>query len=266
MLYEVLIPTYNKSDSEIISIVKNINTKCSVLIVNQINMDNETIKVINGNRVRIINVSNAGVSNNRNNLLKFASGDICICVDDDCPLVDDYLQIVDDAYKKYNNAEAIYFNGVWSTHNNKLLFKGKSKRIKRFCDISFGGGPGFTFKRSIVKKYSLSYDTSVGYPNYICAGEDSLFYHSLVKNKVSFYRDSRVLFNVAIDETNSSYFKGINEQYVVTRGYITYKIHPILFFVYKIRHIIRFRKQNKKNSIHIMLRWMDKGKKIAKKK
>ena len=78
------------------------------MIVNQTNMDNKTIKIIDGNGTNIINISNTGVSNNRNYLLRFAGGDICTCINDNCSLVDRYSEIVEDGYKKHADAEPIF--------------------------------------------------------------------------------------------------------------------------------------------------------------
>lgn len=259
----VLIPTYKKTIDDIINLYKFLNIKTNAVFANQ-SGENKIVNLeVNGKRVKVICTDTIGVSINRNILLDNAVEDFNIFIDDDCPLVDDYERKVVEFYNK-NPAECCVFNGIWATHNNKLVHYKKTRNITRFNQISYAGGPGFTCTKKFTENNKIKYNEKVGTPNYICAGEDSLFYHDLVKAKAALYRSSEVLFYVAIDETNSSYFNGIDEKYVTTRGYITKLLHSKLFFVYKYRHAIRFRKQGTKYSLHKLIKFMNNGAKILK--
>ena len=77
------------------------------------------------------------------------------------------------------------------------------------------------------------------------------------------YRSSEILFTVSNKDEESSYYNGVNEQYVVTRGYITYLLHPKMFFLYKLRHVFRFRKLSKNLSISKLFKFMNNGKNMA---
>lgn len=259
----VLIPTYKKTIDDIKNLYKFLNLKTNAIFANQCG-ENKILELdIDGKNVKVICTDKIGVSVNRNLLLTCATADYNLFIDDDCPLVDDYADKVQAFYTK-NNANSCVFNGIWSTHNGKLVHYKKTSKIKRFNQISYAGGPGFTCTKDFTKFNKVKFNEQVGTPNYICAGEDSLFYHDLVKAKTNLYRSSEVLFNVAIDETNSSYFEGIDERYVITRGYITKKIHSKLFCIYEYRHIFRFKKQGSKLSIKEMLKCMKKGAKMYK--
>lgn len=237
MKIEVLIPTHHKSIDDIKEIVKSSNVKSPVLVCNQVDNDSDTYI----DDIHIVNVSNLGVSNNRNNLLAHSKGDICICIDDDCRLVDNYIDIVNNFFNKYPDAEFVLFNGIVRKENDRLIHDKKTKRVKHFNDISYGGGPGLVFKRECIEKYKLSYDTSVGYPNYICMGEDTLFLYNLVKKKVKIYRSNEVLFSIEEDVDNSIYFKGVDESFLISKGYITSIIHPYLKRLYIIKYALRLR-------------------------
>lgn len=260
---QILIPTYNKTKEDLSTINNFLKIKTNSLFANQIDNDDKYFISSDDKTISVVCSKSKGVSINRNILNKYADGDINVCIDDDCPLVDNYEQIVESFYEKHPDAEAVIFNGVWSTHGNKLVHNKKTKRVRHYCDISYAGGPGFTFRKGVIEKYHLKYNENVGYPNYICAGEDSLFYRDLVKSGARVYRSSEVIFNVVLDQTNSSYYKGINEQYVVTRGCITKAIHPYLFILYKWRHIFRFKKQGTELSIRELNKYMKKGSHIT---
>lgn len=259
----VLVPTYNKTVEDIKNLYVFLNIKTDAIFANQCGEDKVVKLPFNNKTIKIICSKTIGVSVNRNILLNFAEGDINIFVDDDCPLVDDYEDKLVEFYSK-NHANSCIFNGVWATHENKLVHNKNTKKITHFNQISYAGGPGFSCTKEFAKTNKVRYNENIGTPNYICAGEDSLFYRDLVKSKADLYRSNVVLFKVAIDETNSSYFKGINEQYVTTRGFITKTIHPYLFFIYKYRHALRFKKQGSELSFRQIIKFLKKGAKLEK--
>ena len=257
MSIEVLIPTHHKSIEDIVEIVKKSNSQSRTLVCNQV--DKESIKEISDN-LRIINITNIGVSNNRNNLLHHASQDICICIDDDCQLVDNYIEIVNNFFTSHPDAEFVLFNGIVRKENNRLIHNKKTKRVTRFNDISYGGGPGLVFRRATISKYNLEYDTSVGYPNYICLGEDTLFLYNLVKKGVKVYRSNEVLFSIEDDVDNSIYFKGVDESFLISKGYITSIIHPHLKRLYVIKYALKLHHwRGNTYSLYQLIRIMNKG-------
>lgn len=261
----VLIPTYKKSLEDIKNLYNFLNIRTDAIFANQ-NGENKIEQFeLNGHDIKVICSDTIGVSVNRNILLDNAYGDINIFIDDDCPLVDNYETLISLFYSK-KPADCCIFNGIWSTHGNKLVHNKKTSRVTKFNQISYAGGPGFTCTKHFSEVNKIKYNEHVGTPNYICAGEDSLFYYELVKARTNVYRSSDVLFNVAIDQTNSSYFNGVDEQYIVTRGFITKKIHPILFFVYKYRHAFRFSRENKELKFCTIIKFLKKGSKLAKEK
>lgn len=260
---QVLIPTYNKTKEDIETLYEFLNIKSDCIFANQCGENKIYSLKHNNHEITVVCSDTKGVSKNRNILKNNLNADIGICIDDDCPLVDNYDEIVLSAFADKNCDYAV-FNGIWETHNKKLVHNKKTKRIKRFIDISYAGGPGLCFKKEAAKLFNLNYNEKVGVPNYICAGEDSLFYYDLSKSKAVSYRFSDVLFKVAIDETNSSYFKGINEQYIVTRGCILKKTHRILFPLFVLKHALRFKKQNNKLGLFRIIKYLNKGGRMVK--
>lgn len=260
MRYQVLVPTHHKKTDECVLLKNSLNISCDCLISNQCNDDSF---ISNGN-IQIKNANNIGVSINRNNLLKYCSGDICICIDDDCPLVDNYIDIIDKEFNKYPDAEFILFNGIVAHENNRLVHNKKTKRVKKFKDVGYAGGPGLVFKKEAIKKYNLRYNTKVGYPNKVQLGEDSLFIKSIVESKANFVRSSEVLFTIKDDVDNSIYFKGVTEDFVISRGCIMKIVHPHIFWILKYRNALKMRHwRNNKFSLKKLTSLLKEGSKLA---
>ena len=246
MDYQVLIPTHHKSTVECFELAKKLNIYTNCLISNQ----NGDSNIIKKELVEILNVNSIGVSKNRNSLLKNCHGEICICIDDDCPLVKNYVDIIENEFTKFPNAEFILFNGIVTHENNRLVHNKKSKKVRRFKDISYGGGPGLVFKKSALAKYKLSYNENIGYPNKIQLGEDTLFLKSLIDQKAKVVRSKEVLFVIQDDVDNSIYFKGVSEEFVYSRGYVTWMLHHHLWRLYIIKYSFFLKKwRNNKFSL-----------------
>ena len=137
--------------------------------------------------------------------------------------------------------------------------------LKNFKDVGYAGGPGLVFKREAINKYNLRYNTKVGYPNKVQLGEDSLFIKSIVDSKAYFIRSSEVLFTIKDDVDNSVYFKGVTEDFVISRGCIMKIVHPHLFWILKYRNAFKMRHwRNNKFSLKKLVRLLKEGSKLSK--
>ena len=260
MNFQVLIPTHNKTIKQCLDFLDYLNIESNCLVCNQCG----EASIIEINNLKVISCDNIGVSNNRNNLLDYAEGDICICIDDDCPLVDNYEEIIKNEFKQYSDAEFILFNGIVTHENNRLVHSKKTKRVRKFKDVGYAGGPGLVFKKEAIKKYNLRYNTKVGYPNKIQLGEDSLFIKSIVDSKANFIRSSDVLFTIKDDVDNSIYFKGVTEDFVISRGCIMKIVHPHMFWILKYRNAFKMRHwRNNEFSLKKLVRLLKEGSKLS---
>lgn len=257
---QILVPTHHKNTEECFKLAKNLNINSNCLISNQTNESN----IIKNDFLTIVNRNDIGVSNNRNSLLENCEGTICACIDDDCPLVNNYEEIIEKEFIKFPNAEFILFNGVVTHENNRLVHNKKTKRVHRFNDVSYVGGPGLVFKKDAIKKCNLSYNTKVGYPNKISFGEDTLFIKNIIDKKANFVRSSEVLFIIKDDVDNSSYFKGVTEDFVISKGCITKIVHPRLFWLYKYHYALRIKNwRNNKFSLKKLVHLLKEGAKLS---
>ena len=261
-----LVPTHHKTIEDIVNLYHFLNIKSDAIFANQ-NSQNEVVNLkIDGNNIKVVCSDTIGVSKNRNILLdQVTTDDIYFCIDDDCVLVDNYEFIISNFFKVYN-PEYVLFNGLVPYEGNRKIHNRKSKRIKSFFDVSYGGGPGLAFKGSCIEKYKFRYLEKVGYPNYIFAGEDTLMLRKIAKSKAVFYRSSDVLFSVEIDkEDNSTYFNGFNEQFFVSKGAIFRLLFPHFYWFITIYYCFSLSRKTKKKYFEIR-KFFKKGFRYAKEK
>lgn len=262
MKLEVLVPCMHKSKEQIIALYDFLKIDDDALFAVQGDEESTYEIEYKNHKVRVVQTTTRGVSKNRNILLENASGDIAICIDDDCPLVDGYHNLVLSTYEK-NSCDAAMFNGYVPQEGNRLIHSKETKKVKSFNDVSFAGGPGLTYKPEIIRQKGLHFNESFGTPNYLYAGEDSLFLFAIAKSKISFYRISDPLFSIEQDLEKSSYFKGFDEQFITTKGAVCKIVHPHLYWLYRFYYVRPLSARTKLNKKDI-LKWFKNGFKYIK--
>ncbi len=241
MKIEILIPTHHKTKEDLLAIYDKLSLNNDVLFANQIDQDDYYEFEYKNHIVRVICSSKKGISANRNTLLDHMRGDLLICTDDDCRLIDNYEEIIASFFASHPDAEVVLFNGIVTKEGGRLVHDKASKRVRRISDVSYAGGPGFVFKRQSIINSKIRFDERLCLPNYICLGEDSVFANDLVHSQLIFYRSHDVIFSIDDDVDNSSYFKVVDERFVISRGYIIARLHPFLKHIYFIKSALRMR-------------------------
>ncbi len=244
-MIQVLVPTHHKSKEDIINLYHFLNIKSDALIANQNGKDENYTLNIDGHKVDVICTNTIGVSKNRNILLDNCSGDICLCTDDDCVLNDDYIEVVTKFFDKYK-CDCVLFNGLVPYEGNRKVHNKRTKRVRRFSDVSYAGGPGFAFKKKLVIECPLRYFESLGFPNDVSFGEDSLFYLTLIKYKPIFYRSMNEIFTVMVDkEDNSTYFAGLTDAYFINKGTLLKTLYPKTMLYHGLKESLKYRIREK---------------------
>lgn len=267
---QVLVTTMNKNREQILELCKKLKLETEAVIANQGTAEETYTLDFNGHQVKVISTITRGVSINRNICLNNLTADVGLFMDDDCELIHGYEQRLIKLFAK-KNLDAAVINGFISQESQKRVRNRKSKMANFYFDVSFGGGPGLCIRRTAIKHFNLSFDEKVGTPNYIYAGEDSLFIYDLFHKSCIIYRDGEPIYKIIVDmEDSSTYFKGFDEQYFATKGAIMKLTHPysywLLIFYYDIRYIAISKKRPW--SIHRMIsrgwKFVKKGKLITK--
>lgn len=247
---EVLIPTMNLKIEDIEQLLSFWNIQSNCTISNQCGSVGTVVINYNNFKVRVLNIDSKGVSKNRNNLLKHLNSDVGLFIDDDCSLIDGYENIVLNEMNNYN-AEAISFNGI-NDKGSEIIKESKTIRCKKYSDISHIGGPGICVSKRLVLSKKIFFNESLGTPNRIYLGEDSLFGLSLIKSNCRVFKSKQLVFRIMQDIDNSSYFEGYNEQYFYSRGAINKLVHPKTFFFWRIYYSCKLCLKTKKSIVFII--------------
>lgn len=112
--FSVIIPTYNCATYLkrcVDSILSQLNNEDEIIIVNDGSTDNTTdvCKKLSDIKIKIINKTNTGVSDSRNQALKIARGKFIIFLDADDYVDNGYIKKVVEIIKKYSDIQFINF-------------------------------------------------------------------------------------------------------------------------------------------------------------
>lgn len=257
---QILIPTMHKNgEEEIRELLNYLNVKSSAIVANQTDRDQAYTFVHRGKEILVIDSTTKGVSRNRNILLENLSASIGLFIDDDCALLDDYENKVVRFFLKNKN-DAVLFNGL--IFGKERISKKRTAFVIRFSDVSHVGGPGVALSKKAVEKYNLRFNEALGTPNFIYSGEDSVFMHEMMKKRLKIFRSSKLVFDIIADAEKSSYFKGFDEQYFVSKGAVNKLIHPRLYRFYEFYYAFRLQKKTGHKPKHIFTN-MKKGEKFV---
>lgn len=237
---EVLVTTMHQSD---LSKYKTMNLKTDAVIANQAERNKKIETIIDGHHVVMLTTTTRGTSKNRNIAIEHSSGEYLLFSDDDLVFYDDYEQTIEHEFDIHPEAEAIRFN-VQQIAGRKTLIKPinewrKAKRRK----ITGYGVCGVVVKRSVLEKNRLRFDESFGPGTANSCGEDTIFLQEMMKKKIAFYLSDK--FIADIDQTESTWFRGYDEDYFITAGKVLARIYPIFAYVLVVRSSIRCVKNKK---------------------
>ena len=132
--------------------------------------------------VTVIEQQGRGLSRNRNNCLRHATGDILLIADDDCRYTHDGLQRVVDAFAGRLDLDLATFR-MTSRDNTKSYPSCEfdiAKRPKGYYITSFE----MALRRStVIDRCRLAFDErfGLGAPRFLC-GEEELFVHKAIKS------------------------------------------------------------------------------------
>lgn len=252
MTLEVLISCMHQSDT---SIAERTGCKSDVLIINQSDKDGYEEKYVDGHKIRMFTVAQRGLSRSRNMALINAKGDICLISDDDSHLVDNYDRIIVEAFKRMPEADIVAFN--YYEKNCRATRKKYIKEEKKAPYFrSFTSGC-LAFKRESILGNNVFFDLRIGAGSgIISAGEESAWQYFARKKKLKIYQCPE--FITEMDQSDSTWFSGYNEQYFYDLGAnLSYK-YGWLKYLYMLYYPYRLRK-DETIPVFAQIKWMFKG-------
>ena len=230
---EILITTYKKTDDEAIDIVRSANIFTDCIIRNQCGRDEIKKYVINGFNVLYVCSSDIGLSKNRNELLKLASAQYVMFLDDDCVIKKCDVENIE----KYMTHFDIVFNECISLNKNRSLPVLKNhKRNNKFKYYSSCGVVGCLLRTKFLRSHCLFFDESIGSGTKLLCGEDSVFINEIISQKGSVGVSNYISIEVAQDA--SLWFdKTTSKEYVFAKGYLYKRLYKSLWLLYGIRFL-----------------------------
>lgn len=243
MKITVLVTTMHQID---LSKYKSMNLQTDAVIANQADRNEVVEKTITGCHVKLITTKTHGVSRNRNIALAHLPQDTDIVVfsDDDLVFVDGYAEMIEGEFTLHPEAQAIKFN----LHDLSATRKISMKRIDHFeratrRNMSSSGVWGVAIKTEALARTNLKFDERFGPGALHTHGEDTIFLMNMIDRGVAFYRSPVDI--AGIDQTESSWFTGFNEDFFQTAGKVLYTCYPHIAHLLAIRSAYKFSKREK---------------------
>ncbi len=236
MKTETLVATIDQTD---MSLIGKMNIQTDALIGNQCGRASEETVYLNGNRIVYLNTAERGVGRNRNLLIERATGDICICADDDMRFKDGYPEIAMKAFGECPDADILLFNLI--EKNPRRYINKKIMRVRRHNYAKYGAAR-MAFRREAVQTSGISFNLSFGGGARYGSGEDTVFLKECLDKGLRIY--AVPYFLAEIDQAAAStWFSGHDVKFFRDKGALYACLHPIAWRAYIIRFVIRYRKK-----------------------
>jgi len=243
MKVEVITTAMNTNGFELVS---QMNIETDAVIANQSQIYDYQSQIIKGRNVKLVTTNTNGASLNRNIGIAHSSGDILLFTDDDTELVPDYERLILSEFQKNDSIDAIKFFAESKNQSRPLAFRRPKQLSKaKLSTLMSSGIVTFAIKRSRLIELDIRFNNNIGPGRKINHGEDGLFYKKLLDSGVNVYI-SPVLLGKIKQET-SSWFKGYDEEYFCTCGYIYKQLYGHLAILAIIRRAIKEKNSTEHN-------------------
>ena len=259
---DFLVTCVNKTEQEIISIIKKSNLKGNIIVGNQ-KADNENIitKKFQDFSIKIINQKTIGTSRNRNKILSYSTAEYVTFWDDDSIMRENWENELFSVLNCHRNENAIRFNNVSLNKKRKIKIIKKSGYVTYRKLRSFGVC-GIFFKRQFLIDNNLFFNENIGPGTKINHGEDSLLLHEYLKICKKIYHSNIILFD--IQQNDSCWFNDNPEEYFFSQGYNYHILYGNKAYVFGLYHIIKHINIGKNLSFFSKIRCFKKGVMISK--
>lgn len=261
MKFQVLISTMNKRNREDIkSLLKKMNIKRNYYIVNQ-SSHSDIPYIYHTENGEVHTYKEKGLSRSRNRCLFESKNDICLISDENVTYVDNFDNIIINQFINHKEYDVIAFY----VENAKRINNLKNGRVNLLNSMKLCSVQIAFRKKSIIEK-NIQFDERFGTgSNLYKSGEENIFLADCIKNKLKIYY-CPIKIGV-LNEHQSTWFKGFNEEYFVSKGACYKRIFRNMAILINIQFLIRKYKLYKKNiSFFKAYKAMNKGSRQINKK
>lgn len=209
---EILLSCMFLSDSK--EMIKHSHITSDTVIINQCDEENYKEENICNALLRTFSVTDRGLTKSRNLAISKSQADICIICDDDEIFNEGYEKAVSSAYGALPDADIIIFDMV-----DRPLKWGNSIKRLGYIDLMSVSSWQITFRREKLLASGVLFDENMGAGSGNGAEEEFRFLTQCRKAKLRIYHYPFRLASVA--QTQSTWFKGFDEEFFVNRGNTT---------------------------------------------
>ena len=209
---EILLSCMFLSDSK--EMIKRSHITSDTVIINQCDEENYKEENICNALLRTFSVTDRGLTKSRNLAISKSQADICIICDDDEIFNEGYEKAVLSAYDALPDADIIIFDMV-----DRPLKWGNSIKRLGYIDLMSVSSWQITFRREKLLASGVLFDENMGAGSGNGAEEEFRFLTQRRKAKLRIYHYPFRLASVA--QTQSTWFKGFDEEFFVNRGNTT---------------------------------------------
>lgn len=209
---EILLSCMFLSDSK--EMIKRSHITSDTVIINQCDEENYKEENICNALLRTFSVTDRGLTKSRNLAISKSQADICIICDDDEIFNEGYEKAVSSAYDALPDADIIIFDMV-----DRPLKWGNSIKRLDYIDLMSVSSWQITFRREKLLASGVLFDENMGAGSGNGAEEEFRFLTQCRKAKLRIYHYPFRLASVA--QTQSTWFKGFDEEFFVNRGNTT---------------------------------------------
>ncbi|SJZ56784.1 glycosyltransferase family A protein [Anaerorhabdus furcosa] len=226
--FQLLVSTMNKSNYELERMLHSNNISCNSLIINQCNHNILDSNNICEKKKNVISLNEFGLSLSRNIAIENSEADICLFADDDISYIDNFAQLITNEFEKYPAYDIIIF---YINRSPRFVQKriGRKKRINMISSLGIISSQ-IAFRRKSIVDANIRFDIQFGSgSNHYMCGEENIFLIDCLKKGMKILYIPLVI--GTMDDSDSSWFKGFDENYFVSKGAIFHRLFPIFGFV-----------------------------------
>lgn len=262
MRLQVLVSTMNQTDY---SLLERMNIQTDAVVVNQ--CDKYEVKQFDfrGHKIKWISMPERGIGLSRNTALFHSSAEIILFADDDIVYQNGYEKNVIHAFRKHKDAEVVCFN-IKLVNSNKNIGGHrdnlKNKKLNAFNSMRYGATLIAARRKSLLRE-RISFSLLFGGGAEFNSGEDSIFIKDCLDARLKLYSDIYCLGSV--DDSESSWYSGINDKFFIDRGIVYALAFPIIHEEIFLYYAYKLSKLDNKYGVLKIFSLFNKGKKIIRK-
>lgn len=259
MRLQVLVSTMNQTDY---SLLEKMNIQSDAVVINQCDKNEVAEFDYNGHKIKWISMAERGIGLSRNTGILHSDADIILFADDDVQYYDGYAEGVLKAFRENEAADVVCFN-INLVNSNKNIGghrnNTENKKLSAFNSMRYGACL-IAARRKALLRERIAFSLLFGGGAEFNSGEDSIFVKDCLDAGLKLYSDTFFLGDV--DDSGSSWYKGINDKFFKDRGMVYSLIFPVIHPLIFVYYSWRLSKLDKSYGIAKILKLFKEGKKV----